>query len=269
VNANGPLYGSLELSADYTPVLDPKTNTATRIPLTVRDPQTPPTSSKMLDPSPYWGSEPIWTSKNNVHNPMLDEKGRVWITSTVRPPDNPAYCKEGSTHPSAKLTPVQRAGRHLAMYEPASGKLTLISTCFGTHHLMFAEDANRTLWTSGGGPVVGWLHTKLWDETGDEEKAQGCTAVIMDINGNGRRDEYVEPNVATDPTKDKRIQPGQYGGGPYALAPAPDGSVWGTMFGFPGAVFRLSPGSNPPETALTEVFELPMKDGKPVTGFSP
>src|SRR6187402_1869124 len=27
VNANGPVYGSLELSADYTPVLDPKTNT--------------------------------------------------------------------------------------------------------------------------------------------------------------------------------------------------------------------------------------------------
>src|SRR5204863_2556958 len=67
VNANGPLYGSLELSADYTPVLDPKTNTATRIPLTVRDPQTPPTSSKMLEPSPYWGEEPIWTSRNNVH----------------------------------------------------------------------------------------------------------------------------------------------------------------------------------------------------------
>jgi hypothetical protein len=53
------------------------------------------------------------------------------------------------------------------------------------------------------------------------------------------------------------LQPGQYGGGPYALAPAPDGSVWGTMFGFPGAVFRLTPGPNPPETALTEVFELP------------
>ena len=70
-----------------------------------------------------------------------------------------------------------------------------VSTCFGTHHLMFAEDANRTLWTSGGGPVVGWLNTKLWDETGDEEKAQGWTALIMDINGNGRRDEYVEPNA--------------------------------------------------------------------------
>ena len=50
---------------------------------------------------------------------------------------------------------------------------------------MFAEDANRTLWTSGGGPVVGWLNTKLWGETGDQERAQAWTALVMDINGNG------------------------------------------------------------------------------------
>jgi hypothetical protein len=36
------------------------------------------------------------------------------------------------------------------MYDPATGKFTLISTCFPTHHLIFAEDANNTLWTSGG-----------------------------------------------------------------------------------------------------------------------
>ncbi len=72
----------------------------------------------MLQPSPYWGDEAIWTSKNNVHNPMFDEKGRVWITSAVRPADNPAFCKEGSSHPSAKLFPLARASRHLAMYDP-------------------------------------------------------------------------------------------------------------------------------------------------------
>jgi len=31
----------------------------------------------------------------------------------------------------------------------------LISTCFPTHHLVFAEDANHTLWTSSGGASVG------------------------------------------------------------------------------------------------------------------
>ncbi|MGH7713357.1 MAG: carboxypeptidase-like regulatory domain-containing protein [Gemmatimonadaceae bacterium] len=265
INANGKLYGALELSADYLPVLDPVRHDATRVPLTVRDPATPATNPQMPQPSPYWGSEVIWTSKNNVHNPMFDDRGRVWITSAVRPPDNPAFCKAGSSHPSANLFPVERAGRHLAVYDPKTQKLTHISTCFGTHHLMFAEDSNNTLWTSGGGQVVGWLNTKMFDATGDEEKSQGWTALILDTNGNGKRDAYAEPNEPVDPTKDKRIAAGLY-----AVAPAPDGSVWGSSLGFPGSIIRLVPGANPPETALTEIYELPYGNAKaPVQGFSP
>ena len=265
VNANGPIYGALELSADYLPVLDPARHTADQVKLTVRDPATPPTSPKMPAPSPYWDEDVLWTSKNNVHNPMLDERGRVWITSAVRPPDNPDFCREGSTHPSAKLFPIQRASRHLAVYDPRTNELTHISTCFGTHHLMFAEDENNTLWTSGGGQVVGWLNTKKFDETGDEVASQGWTALILDTNGNGKRDDYVEPDQPLDPTKDKR-----FGGAFYSVAPAPDGSVWGSVLGFPGAAVRLNPGSNPPETALAEVYEPPVGNSKaPVQGFSP
>ena len=263
LNANGLLYGALELSADYVPVLDPKTHTISQIPLSVRDPNTPPTSPKMAASSPYFGDEAIWTSKNNVHNPMLDEKGRLWLTSAVRSPENPAFCKEGSTHPSAKLFPIQRSGRHLQMYDPATKKLTHIATCFGTHHLMFAEDANNTLWTSGGGQVVGWLNRKMFEETGDEEKSQGWTALVMDTNGNGRRDAYVEPDQPVDPTKDKR-----FGAAFYSVAPAPDGAIWGSVLGYPGQVVRLVPGSNPPETALAEVYEPPFND-KVRPGFSP
>jgi hypothetical protein len=266
VNANGMLYGALELSADYLPVLDPAKNAISQVPLTVRDPATRPSQGpNMPQPSIYWGNEAIWTSKNNVHNPMLDGQGRVWITSTVRPPENPAFCLQGSTHPSAQLFPVQRAGRHLAMYDPKTKKLTHISTCFGTHHLMFAEDANNTLWTSGGGQVIGWLNTKMFEETGDEEKSQGWSALIVDTNGNGKRDEYVEPNQPVDPTKDKRISNGFY-----AVAPAADGSVWGSSLGFPGALLRVTPGPNPPHTTLTEIFEPPYNNPKaPVQGFSP
>jgi hypothetical protein len=266
MNAYGPLYGALEASADYVPVLNPRTHTASQIPLTLRDPNTQPAAApQMVAASPYWGEEPIWTSRANVHNPMLDDKGRVWLTSVVRPADNPDFCREGSSHPSARVFPVNRAGRHLAVYDPKTDKLTHISTCFSTHHLMFAEDENNTLWTSGGGQVVGWLNTKMFDETGDEARSQGWTPLIMDTNGNGRRDEYVQPNEPVDPTKDKR-----FGSGLYAVAPAPDGSVWGTTLGFPGAVVRLVPGPNPSETALVEVYELPW--GNPRAsgqGFSP
>jgi len=265
LNPNGFIYGSMELSKDYLPVLDPVHNEITRVPLTVKDPKTQAAQAPtMPQPSPYWGEEVIWTSKNNVHNPMFDERGRVWITSTIRPSENPAFCQSGSSHPSAKLFPVTNAGRHLALYDPKTLMLTHIDTCFSTHHLMFAEDANRTLWTSGGGAVVGWLNTKMFDETHDAEKSQGWTALIMDTNGNGKRDAYVEPNQPVDPTKDKRANVPFY-----SVSPARDGSVWGSVLGYPGAVVRLNPGPNPPDTALAEVYELPLKNGEPVEGFSP
>jgi hypothetical protein len=201
---------------------------------------------------------------------MFDETGRVWLTARVRGFDNPAFCKAGSDHPSARVFPLNGSGRHVAVYDPRTKEMKHISTCYGTHHLMFAEDADRTLWLSGGGQVIGWINTKLWDATGDEERSQGWTPLVMDLNGNGRRDAYVEPNAPADPTRDRRIQPGQYGGGPYALAPAADGTVWGTLFGFPGAIFRMTPGDNPSETALTEVFELPWNNpAVPNAGFSP
>jgi hypothetical protein len=148
------------------------------------------------------------------------------------------------------------------MYDPKTQKFTLISTCFPTHHLQFGFDANQTLWTSAGGPasnVVGWLNRKMFEATGDEEKSQGWTALILDTNGNGRRDDYMEPDQAVDPAKDKRIAAAFYG-----VAPSPaDGSVWGSVLGFPGAIVRLNPGENPPTTALAEIYEPPLP------GYSP
>jgi hypothetical protein len=267
VNANGPVYGAPELSTDVVPVLDPMRNLASQVKMPVRDPNTP-APEQPLEPSPYWGEEAIWDSKANMHNPMFDERGRVWFTSVIRPPDNPAYCKEGSSHPSAKLFPVNRSGRQLAMYDPAIRQFTLIDTCFSTHHLQFAEDANRTLWTSsgGGGDVVGWLNTRLFEETHDEARSQGWTALIVDTNGNDKRDEYVGPNQPVDPEKDKRISGSFYG---VTVSPA-DGSIWGSVLGFPGKIVRLNPGPNPSETALAEVYELPWNNVKaPVQGFSP
>ena len=59
--------------------------------------------------------------------------------------------------------------------------------------------------------VIGWLNRKMFEETGDEAKSQGWTALVLDTNGNGKRDEYVEPNQPVDPTKDKRITAAFYG----------------------------------------------------------
>jgi len=267
VNAYGPVYGALELSKDYTPVLDPGTNAASRIPLHMRDESAGPAQGpEMAAPSVYFGTDAPWDSKANVHNPMIDQDGRVWLTARVRGRDNPAFCREGSDHPSARRFPLDGAGRHLGVIDPATGEYTPIGTCFSTHHLMFAMDDDNTLWTSGGGQVVGWLNTRQYLETGDEEASQGWTPLILDTNGNGVRDEdYVEPLDPVDPTKDKRIVSGFY-----AVAPAPDGSVWASSLGYPGAVVRLVPGERPEETALAELYELPLdENGDPIEGFSP
>ena len=259
VNAYGPLYGSTEYSTDVIPILDPKKHTASQYTAPVR-PNTSEAlgpghaaSDKLMQPSPYWGDEKIWDTKANNHNGMIDKKGRVWFAARFRESDNPDFCKKGSDHPSAKLFPVERTNRQLTMLDPKTQQYTFVDTCFQTHHLQFGYDANDTLWTSGGGPVVGWINTKMFDETGDIAKSQGWTALILDTNGNGKRDAYVEPNQPVDPTKDKRIVAGFY-----AVMPSPvDGSVWGSYRANPGAVVRIAPGPNPPETALAEIYNVP------------
>jgi hypothetical protein len=258
INANGKLYGAPENSTDLWPVLDPVRNTATEIKHPVRDPDTPSHRTDPMGPSPYWGPHPIWDSQSSTHNQMMDEKGRVWAAARIRRPENPEACKKNSTHPSAKVFPLDSANRQLSMYDPASNKWTLISTCFPTHHLNFAEDANNTLWTSSGvtGPgVIGWLNRKVFDETGDDMKAQGWTPFIVDANGNGKRDDWVEPDQPLDAAKDKRVAVNLYS---VAVNPG-DGSVWGTSLSpFPSYIVRVAPGSDPTHTALTELYEPPL-----------
>src|SRR5258706_4727947 len=43
-----------------------------------------------------------------------------------------------------------------------------------------------------------------------EAKSQGWTPLIIDTNGNGKRDDYVEPNQPVDPAKDKRVAAALY-----------------------------------------------------------
>jgi hypothetical protein len=260
VNASGPLYGAPEYSTDLMPILDPKTHKVTTFKLPVRDENTPEALGpghaaqvKPMAPSPYWGDEKLWNTKANNHNSMFDKKGRVWMAANLRGMDNPAFCKQGSDHPSAKVFPLEKSSRQVTMLEPKTMKYTFVDTCFSTHHPQFGYDANDTLWLSGTGPVAGWVNTKLFDETGDAAKAQGWSPFVLDTNANGKRDEFVEPNQPVDPAKDKRIVPGS---GPYAVMPSPvDGSIWYTVgvFGGTPGVLRFDPA-----TGLSEVFNVPL-----------
>jgi len=259
VNAYGPLFGSPEYSTDNMPILDPKTNKVAFFKMPVRDTDMPESlgpghaaSVKPLAASAYWGEEKLWDTRANNHNAMFDKKGRVWIAANVRGLDNPAFCKKGSDHPSAKVVPLDRSSRQVAMLDPKTMKYTFIDTCFGTHHPQFGYDADETLWLSGTGQVVGWINTRVFDETGDAAKAQGWSPFILDTNGNGKRDDFVEANQPIDPAKDKRIIAGS---GPYAVMPSPtDGSIWYTV-----GVFGGTPGflRFDPATGLSEIYNVP------------
>src|SRR6185503_3637178 len=63
VNANGPVYGTLEASVDYLTVLDPKTGRTNRLELQFKDPKVPPVPAYMPKPSVAWGDEATWTSR--------------------------------------------------------------------------------------------------------------------------------------------------------------------------------------------------------------
>jgi len=262
VNANGALYGSPEYATDQLPVLDPKTAKVSDLtpPIAADVPEAlgPGHSAieKPLAASAYWGMEQIWDTKLDNHNDMFDAKGRLWLTGTNHAPGTPAFCRKGSDNPFAQAFPLESNERQLVMFEPKTAKFTFIDTCFGTHHLQF--DKNDVLWVSGSGPVAGWFDTKVFDETGNAEKAQGWAPFVLDTNGNGKLDDYTtQGQGAMDPGKDLRI----VGSGPYAVMPNPaDGSVWYTVNVFAGraGVLRFDP-----TTKLSELYTIPMP------GFGP
>ncbi len=182
VNANGLIYGSPEESRDYLPVLDPVHNTISQVKTPYRDPNTPG-QPKPLQPSAVWGDEAIWDSHTTVHNPMFDERGRLWFTARIRAGDNPAFCKAGSDLISAKLTPLDalrppagsvrsgdeedRDDRHLLRHAPPASSPRMPTTRCGPAAAVAAA------WSAGSTPRCGTRRTtrrnrragRLWCST--------------------------------------------------------------------------------------------------------
>ena len=211
----------------------------------------------------------------NNHNPMMDGKGRVWMTSSIRHQfKNPDWCQTGSANPYANYFPLAWSTRQSSYYDPATGQFKLVDTCFTTHHLQFSNDADDTLWLSGDQQVIGWIDTKKLDQTGDERASQGWCPTVLDTNGDGIITKpWNEPGKPIDPKRDTRID-GMHRIGEdvvneftanfyYGIIPSPaDGSVWVARPGpTPGALIRLERGNHPPKTCKTEVYEPPFNNG--------
>jgi len=274
INANGLVYG-VSITTDKLVVTDIARHESTEIDVPLRAPREAVPSffptAPGFEPSPYWGDEVIFDAQTHPHNPMMDARGRVWLTSAIRQRDNPDWCKEGSSHPSAAYFPLTRSGRQVSVYDPQRESWTLIDSCYGTHHLQFGEDANDTLWLSGDSNIVGWLDTKMFDATGDERASQGWCPTVLDTNGDGRITKpWNEPGDSSEPTRDTRIAGFAYG----IIANPVDDTAWVARTGpFPGRLVRLDRGDNPPETCIAEVYEPPSSENPAVdpaqTGHAP
>lgn len=204
VNAGGPIYG-VDIGNDHVLMLDPKAHRATRAKTpTLGGFDTPWCDQTYVplggdgEPQPFgFGSLgcPVmpgitgfagkYANPANPHNPMLDARGRVWITTQVRREwgeDLPAFCKR------APEIAKNYHHRQLGWYEPTSGKYELIDTCYGTHHLQF--DERGVLWTSGDSYVIGWFDPAKYDPAKPEslEQAQGFSEVAVDSDGDGKAD---------------------------------------------------------------------------------
>src|SRR5262249_8514800 len=108
---------------------------------------------------------------------------------------------------------------------------------WGNLHLKFTTDKDDTLYFSGDGNVMGWINTRIWDESHDAAKAVGWCPMVLDTNADGKitadraqwnepadwmkaaggetggvkSDDKSGPGHALDPTKDTRVSGFLYG----------------------------------------------------------
>jgi len=257
VNAWGPLYAVSSGHGKLT-VLDPVENDSYEIIIPTRqdarevNTRFPPPAV----PSNFWGNEHLWgpNHPSDPHNPMLDRKGRVWMTSKIRN-DQPDWCGEGSDNKYAQYYPLSFSNRQASYYDPATDEFVLIDTCFATHHLQFDNNPEQTVYFNELlGPMVGWIDTREFDRTRDEQATQGWCPQILDTNGDGRITKpWNEWGGDFNPRRDSEVRYNLY-----SVIPSPvDDSVWGASETFPGYIVRVDRGDNPPETCITELYQVP------------
>jgi hypothetical protein len=248
VNANGPVFGTA-MGSGSAALVDPKTNTASLLKMPTFEDEDKGIAHYIpvmsgFEPSPYWGDKLIWKSVANPHNLMMDGKGRLWMGSSLRPnADQPAFCKDGANNPYAKMYPLDRSSRQLQFYDFKAEKWTQVNSCFSVHHFHFAEDEGNTLFMDGNAGYIGWLNTRVLDETGNQEKAQGWCPAYADVDGDGKFDPKVDRLIPN--TYDSSVNP-------------VDGSVWFAVDSFPGMIVRVDRGAHPPETCRTEIYTPPV-----------
>ena len=180
------------------------------------------------------------------HNPMLDDQGRVWLTTRIRGRETPAWANEvvvdtaGGSGRQLSARDMS-SGRQLGYFDTASEEFVLIDTVYGTHHLQF--DSQGRLWTSGDRSRLGMLDPGKLDAKRPAETEAAAQTAWTKI----------------DPETGRSVMGGGYG---IIVNPADD-TIW--RAGYPG-IFGQPPLPNlignridvfDPRTQAYEQYVLP------------
>ena len=252
VNANGLIYGSPEESTDMVPVLESDHERDLADQASLSRP-----GHALVARTIRMGTRRIGaTSRSGTATPpstirCSTKRGACGSPRAFAAPQNPAYCKAGSDLPSAQGRAAQTFGapaldvrsedrkvyadRHLLQH-PASE--------FRPRRQQHAVDQRRRPGERRGRLAE---HEDVPDETGDAEKSQGWTPLIIDTNGNGKRDDVRRGRTSRSIPRRTSASWRRF----MALQPSPvDDSIWGQSMdvGFsrmdqPGYVVRLVPGA--------------------------
>ena len=174
---NGIVYGADRTGGGRLWALDPVKNTVEMFQVQGR-------TTEKFDPKiDYYHDRESGTWMASPHNPMLNEKGELWMTQPVRPPgaeNNPTWSARtvaldtkdpAARDMAAKILASRNHGMQLGYFDIKTHKFVGVDTSYNTHHLQF--DWQGRIWTDGD--VLGMLDTTKLDRKdieGSEAEAQ-------------------------------------------------------------------------------------------------
>ena len=219
---NGKVYGVDRTGGGRLLILDPVKNAVSWLQVEPRDKSHGYSLTKdyyhgQEEEQAYVGEDKEWMA--SPHNPMFDEKGRLWMTVQIRAGGHdyyPAWAKNtivtdnpADVDTAYNLLSKNGNNMQLGYYDTKTNKFVTVDTGYNTHHLQL--DWQGRIWTDGGGSAAGELDTKKLDLTSlDTIKTTevGASKIYMRI----------------DPETKKMIPGTGYG---EAVSPV-DGTVWYT-----------------------------------------
>lgn len=233
----GKVYGADRTGGGRLWVLDPLKNTVEALLVKPRVEQGYSTKKDYYHPKNIGAGDESagdtaaeWMA--SPHNPMFDDKGRVWMTVPVRPPgvqNNPKWAAStvatDTDDPTALSLLGERLtgrshGMQLGYYDTKTNTFVGVDTSYNTHHLQF--DWQGRIWTDGD--VLGMLDTTKIDPKNVEGTEAAAQKAWMRI------DSKTQKEIPTSG---------------YATAVSPvDGAVWLSVPQVNGAqnkLFMLNP----------------------------